>query len=82
MTFATVRHERLKSAPAKVTRRGNRYAIAGAAWGAPISAVQVRIDDGRWTTAKLAGPSHRRRRRRALPGCSGRSTGGRRVLIP
>jgi DMSO/TMAO reductase YedYZ molybdopterin-dependent catalytic subunit len=56
-TFATVRHERLKSAPAKVTRRGNRYAIAGAAWGAPISAVQVRIDDGRWTTAKLAGPS-------------------------
>src|SRR5207249_2608918 len=56
-TFATVRHERLKSAPAKVARRGNRYAIAGAAWGATISAVQVRIDDGRWMAAKLAGPS-------------------------
>jgi DMSO/TMAO reductase YedYZ molybdopterin-dependent catalytic subunit len=60
-TFATVRHERLKSAPAKVTRRGNRYAIAGAAWGAPISAVQVRIDDGRWMAAKLAGPSPHKR---------------------
>jgi DMSO/TMAO reductase YedYZ molybdopterin-dependent catalytic subunit len=58
-TFATVRHDRLKSAPAKVTRSGNRYAIMGAAWGAPISAVEVRIDNGPWAAAKLAdSPSH------------------------
>ncbi len=33
-TFTTVSHDRLKSAPAKVTRHGNRYSIMGAAWGA------------------------------------------------
>src|SRR3954463_4408973 len=52
-TFNTVGHARLKSAPAKVTRRRNRYAIMGAAWGAPISEVEVQIDDGRWMTADL-----------------------------
>jgi DMSO/TMAO reductase YedYZ molybdopterin-dependent catalytic subunit len=52
-TFATVSHTRLKSAPAKVTRRGSRYAIMGAAWGAPIAAVNVRIDNGPWAAAKL-----------------------------
>ena len=58
-TFATVSLERLKSAPAKVTRRGSRYAIMGAAWGAPIAAVEVRIDNGPWAAAKLAdSPSH------------------------
>ena len=58
-TFATVRHDRLKSAPAKVTRRGSRYAIMGAAWGAPIAAVKVRIDNGPWAAAKLDdSPSH------------------------
>jgi DMSO/TMAO reductase YedYZ molybdopterin-dependent catalytic subunit len=54
-TFTTVSHDRLKSAPAKVTRNGNRYAIMGAAWGAPIAAVQVRIDNGPWRAAKLCG---------------------------
>ena len=54
-TFTTVSHDRLKSAPAKVTRRGNRYTIMGAAWGAPIAAVQVRIDDGPWMAATLDG---------------------------
>ena len=38
-TFNTVSHDRLKSAPAKVTRRRNRYRIIGAAWGAPIAEV-------------------------------------------
>jgi DMSO/TMAO reductase YedYZ molybdopterin-dependent catalytic subunit len=52
-TFNTVKHDRLKSAPAKVTRRGSRYAIMGAAWGAPIAEVEVQIDDGRWRTAEL-----------------------------
>jgi DMSO/TMAO reductase YedYZ molybdopterin-dependent catalytic subunit len=59
-TFATVSHDRLKSAPAKVTRRGTHYRIMGAAWGAPIAAVQVRIDDGPWQWARLF---HRPRRR-------------------
>ena len=52
-TFANVRHDRLKSAPAKVTRRDGRYRIMGAAWGAPIDRVEVRIDDGDWERARL-----------------------------
>jgi DMSO/TMAO reductase YedYZ molybdopterin-dependent catalytic subunit len=52
-TFSTVRHDRLKSAPAKVTRRGDRYLIVGAAWGAPIAEVEVQIDNGPWMTATL-----------------------------
>jgi len=52
-TFKTVKHARLKSAPAKVTRRRGRYRIAGAAWGAPIAEVEVQIDDGPWRTAML-----------------------------
>jgi DMSO/TMAO reductase YedYZ molybdopterin-dependent catalytic subunit len=52
-TFTTVSHDRLKSAPAKVTRRGSRYAVMGAAWGAPIARVEVQIDDGPWMGAKL-----------------------------
>jgi DMSO/TMAO reductase YedYZ molybdopterin-dependent catalytic subunit len=59
-TFNTVRHGRLKSAPAKVTRRQNRYTIMGAAWGAPIEAVQVQIDAGPWIAANLDGPEFRR----------------------
>jgi DMSO/TMAO reductase YedYZ molybdopterin-dependent catalytic subunit len=58
-TFTTVRHDRLKSAPAKVTRHGSQYEIWGAAWGAPIAAVQVRIDNGPWMPATLLGPSRR-----------------------
>ena len=54
-TFTTVRHDRLKSAPAKVTRHGSQYEIWGAAWGAPIAAVEVRIDDGPWMPATLLG---------------------------
>jgi hypothetical protein len=41
----------LKSAPAKVTRGDAGYRITGAAWGAPIERVEVRIDDGPWTPA-------------------------------
>ena len=62
-TFNTVKHDRLKSAPAKVTRRRGRYTIMGAAWGAPIAEVEVQIDGGAggrpsWTTA-VAGPTAR-----------------------
>jgi DMSO/TMAO reductase YedYZ molybdopterin-dependent catalytic subunit len=52
-TFTSVTHARLKSAPAKVTRMGDRYQIMGAAWGAPIAAVEVKIDNGPWTPATL-----------------------------
>ena len=54
-TFSTVRHDRLKSAPAKVVRRGNRYVVLGAAWGAPIAAVEVHIDNGPWLPASSSG---------------------------
>ena len=63
-TFANVRHYRLKSAPAKVTRRGDRYRIMGAAWGAPIAGVEVQVDDGPWMEARLDRRRSRRRRSR------------------
>jgi DMSO/TMAO reductase YedYZ molybdopterin-dependent catalytic subunit len=43
----------LKSAPAKVTRTGGRYRIIGAAWGAPVAGVEVKIDDGSWQPAAI-----------------------------
>jgi DMSO/TMAO reductase YedYZ molybdopterin-dependent catalytic subunit len=43
----------LKSAPARVTRVEDAYRITGAAWGAPISRVEVRIDDGAWQQAAI-----------------------------
>jgi DMSO/TMAO reductase YedYZ molybdopterin-dependent catalytic subunit len=53
-TFTSVTRDRLKSAPAKVTKEGDRYTIMGAAWGAPIAGVEVRIDDGEWQPATLS----------------------------
>jgi DMSO/TMAO reductase YedYZ molybdopterin-dependent catalytic subunit len=44
---------RLKSAPGRVTRAEDAYRITGAAWGAPIGQVEVRIDDGPWQPATL-----------------------------
>src|SRR4051812_41713200 len=52
-TFTSVTHARLKSAPAKVTKQGDNYQIMGAAWGAPIETVEVRIDEGAWQPATL-----------------------------
>ncbi|MBA2277720.1 MAG: sulfite oxidase [Chloroflexia bacterium] len=52
-TFTSVTRDRLKSAPAKVTRQDDRYRVMGAAWGAPIAGVDVRIDDGPWRPATL-----------------------------
>jgi DMSO/TMAO reductase YedYZ molybdopterin-dependent catalytic subunit len=43
----------LKSVPAKVTRSNGQHRIIGAAWGAPIERVEVRIDDGPWQTATI-----------------------------
>jgi DMSO/TMAO reductase YedYZ molybdopterin-dependent catalytic subunit len=62
-TFSTVGPFRLKSAPGHVARRANgHYAIKGAAWGAPIAAVQVQIDDGPWLEAILERPAARNHR--------------------
>lgn len=58
-TFATVNRARLKSAPAKVTRRNGSYSVFGAAWGAPVARVEVRIDSGPWQAAKLVRHSSR-----------------------
>ena len=44
-TTTSVGPARLKSAPAKVTRRDGRYTVIGVAWGAPIQRVEVKIDD-------------------------------------
>jgi DMSO/TMAO reductase YedYZ molybdopterin-dependent catalytic subunit len=41
----------LKSAPAKVARAVGQYRIVGAAWGAPVAQVEVRVDDGPWVAA-------------------------------
>jgi DMSO/TMAO reductase YedYZ molybdopterin-dependent catalytic subunit len=43
----------LKSAPARVTKKDNNYRITGAAWGAPIVKVEVKIDDGPWLEATI-----------------------------
>ncbi|MER8830072.1 sulfite oxidase [Mesorhizobium sp. M0938] len=43
----------IKSAPAKVTRKGSDYRVLGAAWGAPIDRVEVQIDQGPWAPATI-----------------------------
>lgn len=41
----------IKSATAKVTVKNGKHRIYGAAWGAPIQRVEVRIDEGPWRSA-------------------------------
>jgi hypothetical protein len=43
----------VKSVAAKVTKQGTGYRIHGAAWGAPIERVEVKIDDGDWRRATI-----------------------------
>ncbi len=59
-TFTNVGRARLKSAPAKVTRSGDRHSVVGVAWGAPIARVEVSIDGGPWTAAQLCGQTGQR----------------------
>jgi DMSO/TMAO reductase YedYZ molybdopterin-dependent catalytic subunit len=49
---------RLKSAPARVTRIGSDYRIIGAAWGAPIERVEVKVDDEPWVPASIDQSEH------------------------
>jgi DMSO/TMAO reductase YedYZ molybdopterin-dependent catalytic subunit len=51
--FTSVGRALLKSAPAKVTSTDGTYRIMGAAWGAPIARVDVRIDGGPWQPATI-----------------------------
>src|SRR5262245_60645329 len=53
VVYSSVGRARLKSAPAKVTVKDGLYRIVGAAWGAPIARVEVRVDDGPWEEATL-----------------------------
>jgi hypothetical protein len=52
-TRTSVGRSRIKSAPARVTRLDGQVRITGAAWGAPIERVEVRIDDGEWQPATI-----------------------------
>lgn len=52
-TESSVGRARINSTPAKVVRRSGGYRIHGAAWGADIARVEVRIDDGPWQAATL-----------------------------
>ncbi len=74
-TFTNVGQDRLKSAPAKIVRRGNRYTTIGVAWGAPIAGVDVSIDGGAWSERRCTAQIARR-----TPGGSGRTTAVRSLL--
>ena len=52
-TRSLVGHTLLKSAPGRVVQSTNGYRIDGAAWGASIDHVEVKIDDGDWQTVQL-----------------------------
>lgn len=43
----------LKSVPARVTQADGTYRIVGAAWGAPVAKVEVKMDDGPWQEATI-----------------------------
>ena len=43
-----------KSITAKVTVQNGKYRIYGAAWGAPIERVEVRIDQGPWVPVSIS----------------------------
>jgi DMSO/TMAO reductase YedYZ molybdopterin-dependent catalytic subunit len=52
-TETSVGRALLKSVAAKVTRKDGHFRIIGAAWGAPIDRVDVRIDEGPWQPATI-----------------------------
>jgi len=54
----SVGRKRINSYTGRVTRVGTTYRIYGAAWGAPIAKVEVKIDDGRWQEARIDRSEH------------------------
>jgi DMSO/TMAO reductase YedYZ molybdopterin-dependent catalytic subunit len=69
-TFQNVGPYRLKSAPAKVTRKvqgtKSTYRVIGVAWGGPVARVEVSIDGGPWRQAHVVDPDSRGGRSKAL----------------
>ncbi|MDX1384307.1 MAG: sulfite oxidase [Thermoanaerobaculia bacterium] len=53
VTQKVVARSLLKSVPARVTHADGQYRVYGAAWGAPIARVEVRVDDGGWQRATI-----------------------------
>ena len=49
----SVGRSRINSIAARVTRGGGGYRIHGAAWGAALERVEVRVDEGPWRSATL-----------------------------
>ena len=76
-TFATVSHDRLKSAPARVTRRGTRYFVVGVALGR--SDRQSGGENRQWPLDRREAlwPLAREKGALVTRGGSGRSTGER-----
>jgi DMSO/TMAO reductase YedYZ molybdopterin-dependent catalytic subunit len=59
-TQSVVGRSLLKSVTAKVTEKDGKYRIYGAAWGAPIHRVELKIDDEPWVEATLGqGTEHK-----------------------
>lgn len=52
-TESSVGRALLKSTPVRVVRNGETYRIEGAAWGATIGSVEVKIDEGTWQRVRL-----------------------------
>ena len=52
-TRTAVGRAQIKSTPARVTVQDGKYRIYGAAWGAPIAKVEVKVDDGPWKAATI-----------------------------
>ena len=55
----SVTRQRPKSVIARVTRRGERFAVFGVAWsdGTPLDRVEIKADEEEWRTAELDRPS-------------------------
>ncbi len=52
-TRTSVGRSRLKSIPARITVANGRHRIYGAAWGAPVERVEVKIDGSEWKGATI-----------------------------
>lgn len=52
-TESSVGRAKINSIPAKVTRDGDGYWVHGAAWGADVARVEVRVDGGAWRAGTL-----------------------------
>ena len=52
-TETSVGRANINSIPAKVTKTDDGYRIHGAAWGADIARVEVKVDEGEWRSARL-----------------------------